>query len=176
MDVNADLRSGGSCILDMLRQDLSQAAAEAAMVQTYRDIPRALQRHLPILFARLANGDGAPLIIHCSAGKDRTGVLAAVIQLALGVSREHVFADYLLTERFRDASALEATIVELLRALLGKEPSRGVVLALAAVRKSYLEAAFEVIEGEHGSLGRYLSASGVDSTTLGKARERLLEV
>lgn len=174
MDVNADLRSGESCILDMLRESTTQAAAEAAMLQTYREIAHALQPHLAALFKRLAEGDGAPLIIHCTAGKDRTGVLAAVIQMALGAPREHVLADYLLTARYRDPARLELTIADLLLVLLGREPSRAVVSALAAVRESYLETALEVIELENGSLEGYLAAGGVDAATLREVRERLL--
>ena len=174
MDVNADLRSGESCILDMLRESTTEAAAEAAMLQTYREIALALQPQLGGLFKRLANGDGAPLIIHCTAGKDRTGVLAAVIQMALGAPREHVIDDYLLTGRYRDPAQLELTIAELLFVLLGREPSRAVVSALASVRESYLEAALKVIEQENGSLAGYLAAGGVDAATLHAVRESLL--
>lgn len=52
------------------------------------------------LMARLARGE-APLLFHCTAGKDRTGVCAALVLMALGVSSADVMADYLLTNEYR---------------------------------------------------------------------------
>lgn len=175
MDISADLRSGDGKIIDILRRDQTERGAVAMMLQSYRMIPRAAQRHLRDLFLRLASDNVLPLMIHCSAGKDRTGVLAALIQLVLEVSQEDVFADYLLTERYRDGETFEATVAEVIALSLGTTPPREVVKAVADVRESYLEAALLTIDEDYGSLENYLATAGIDPVLLAKVRERLLD-
>lgn len=113
-----------------------------------RDLYRALvQRHaarFAQFFAHLLQAE-APVVFHCTAGKDRTGVAAALLLSALGVPRDIVMQDYLLTnEVFRPPWVPRADIApEVLQALWG-------------VQAGYLEAAFEVIDREHGGAERYL--------------------
>lgn len=175
MGINADLRAGDEGLLDSLRRDATGHGAATMMLSIYRMIPHAARHHLHALFNHLANDDMLPLVIHCSAGKDRTGVLTALIQLALGVSRDDALADYLLTACYHDAAAFEAIVAEATEHALGIAPPREVVLTLASVRESYLDAALRTIDDDHGSLENYLASAGIDSALLARVRERLLE-
>ena len=65
------------------------------------------------MFALLQNEDNVPLLIHCVAGKDRTGIGSALILLALGVDTETVIADYLLTNYYTAPTAVERSWIEL---------------------------------------------------------------
>src|SRR5262245_55729960 len=67
-----------------------------AMVDRYRALPAWMGGRIRGMFQCIAN-DRVPLLVHCAAGKDRTGVAIAVLLRALGVPRDIVTADYLLT-------------------------------------------------------------------------------
>jgi protein-tyrosine phosphatase len=77
-------------------QPVTPASMAALMRQTYRAFARDDAAHFAALFGHLLASD-EPLLIHCTAGTDRTGVCSALILLALGVPREAVMRDYLLT-------------------------------------------------------------------------------
>jgi protein-tyrosine phosphatase len=96
------------------------------------------------LFAHLLE-DRAPLVIHCTAGKDRTGFACALILHTLGVSDEVISEDYLLTNRFyrRDPNS-------------GSDLPDDVKQVLGSVQTSFLGAAFEAINADYGDLETYL--------------------
>ena len=95
------------------------------------------------LFAHLLE-DRAPLVIHCTAGKDRTGFACALILHALGVPDDLIAQDYLLTNRFyrRDPSA-SSDLPDDVRQVLG------------SVEASFLAAAFDAIGADYGNLENY---------------------
>jgi protein-tyrosine phosphatase len=122
---------------------LSSAEALDTMRDSYRNYVRHNTPRFRALFAHLLE-DGAPLVVHCTAGKDRTGFACALILHALGVSEDVIVEDYLLTNRFyrRDRSA-------------GTDLPEDVRQALASVEASFLAAAFEVIRTGYGDLESY---------------------
>ncbi len=124
---------------------LSSSDALEVMRDSYRNYVRYNTPSFRVLFAHLLE-DRAPLVIHCTAGKDRTGFACALILHALGVP-EHVIAeDYLLTNRFyrRDPTA-------------SSDLPEDVRQALASVEASFLAAAFEAIVADYGDLENYFS-------------------
>ncbi len=143
-----------------------------------------LNRELPYsplyrpLFARtlerIADTDGRALI-HCAAGKDRTGILAALILHVLGAPRETIVADYLLSSQSPGLLRLKPRIIERVKLQHGFELREDVVDAWLDARRHYIETAFEAIEAESGSIEAYLAESGVDEAVGERLRERLLE-
>jgi protein-tyrosine phosphatase len=77
-----------------------------AFAETYVDFSEALTPQYADMFDRLVRGD-APLAMNCSAGKDRTGVAAALILSVLGAPRATVVADYALTEAYSPPPAYQ---------------------------------------------------------------------
>ena len=130
-------------------------AAHAWMLQAYTDMPTLFAPALTSLFEQLAAPSAPVTLVHCTAGKDRTGFVCALLLLALGVTRDDVFADYLLTNQRRPPDAL-------LLALLGDEfahLNRGTVAAMrtmARAEEAYLAAAFKTIERDFGGVDAYL--------------------
>jgi protein-tyrosine phosphatase len=114
---------------------------------------------------------GGPVLIHCAAGKDRTGFGAAIILSALGVDEETIMADYLLSGHFL---RIDRTIDKLLERY--RLPvSRDVGLALFGVEPAYLRGAFESIAADYGDMPTYLRAGlGLDEAALSELRGRLL--
>jgi protein-tyrosine phosphatase len=100
---------------------------------------------------RIAAASG-PLLFHCSAGKDRTGWLSAVLLGALGVDRATIVEDYLLTNEVTAPDI--ATVLELLNSRRGVPPE--VVQPVLSAAPEYLDAAFTAVDEEYGGLDGYL--------------------
>src|SRR2546423_4826109 len=101
----------------------------------------------------IAGAGGAPVLYHCSAGKDRTGWLTAILLEALGADRETVVADYLATNDY--ARAANAALVDAMRRRgLATDPALlGPVLE---ARETYLAAAYDEAERRYGGMAGYL--------------------
>ena len=122
----------------------------------------------------LAAGKG-PSLVNCMAGKDRTGIAVAMVQLACGVHRDDVLADYLLTNRAGDVDARIAAGMETIRASTGKLDA-DVLRVLMGVEAEYLENAFAAIRERHGSVDGYLrDVLGVDDGLKVHLIENLVE-
>jgi protein-tyrosine phosphatase len=126
----------------------------ATMVGIYRILPFEQADSFREVLARLAAGR-VPLLFNCSAGKDRTGLAAALILSVLGVSRDVILDDYLLTNE----------VIEGLAAFMASEPKYGAfvnerrehAMPLLRAEPEYLATAFEVIEQKHGTMNNYLN-------------------
>jgi protein-tyrosine phosphatase len=141
---------------------LTPDRARTVFAQFYGEVPERFADHYRDMFTELLRGE-APLAFNCSAGKDRTGVAAALILSALGVPREQIIEDYLLSNQHykpdtRSAGGDDATS-RFLRAL---DPQ--VLKILMGVEAGFLEAAFKAMEEKHGSVEGYLEQRlGVDA-------------
>lgn len=124
--------------------------------------------------AVIAEGRG-PSLVNCMAGKDRTGIAAAMIQLAAGVHRDDVIEDYLLTNTAGDVEARIAAGAEAIRAMargLGED----VVRVVMGVEAEYLENAFATVAERHGSLEGYMAeVLGVDDALRARLADALVE-
>lgn len=120
----------------------------------YERLPFDFASQYADMFAELVRGD-APLAFNCSAGKDRTGVAAALVLTALGVPRETVIGDYLLSNRYYVAQPATGAADDPQMRMLAALPAE-VVRVLMGVERSFIEAAFAAIEREHGTVERYL--------------------
>ncbi|MHA6482063.1 tyrosine-protein phosphatase [Paenibacillus sp. strain BS8-2] len=109
-------------------------------------------------FVKLLELEGAPFLFHCMAGKDRTGFLAGLILQALGVDREVILKDYVITNQFSErfqAGMLGGRIDQNPHAALMSKLKREVLLALSEARPAYLAASFEEIDARYGSFEEY---------------------
>ena len=138
---------------------LSTEHAVEVMRDSYRSYVQQNTRHYRTLFSHLLE-DRAPLVIHCTAGKDRTGFACALILHTLGVAEDVISEDYLLTNRFyrRDPNH-SSDLPDDIRQVLG------------SVQEPFLAAAFEAIDADYGDLETYLR----DGLGLGKAERAHLE-
>jgi protein tyrosine/serine phosphatase len=148
----------------------------SSVTDFYRRAPRD-RRHLDLFqryFQALAQADG-PVLVHCTAGKDRTGLLCALTHHIAGVGRDDLLADYLLTN---DPKRIERRVT-VMSGWLGEKFGRPVDPAalrlILAVDARYLDAAFEAMTADHGGLDGYLQqALGVDADLREKIRTRIL--
>ncbi|HEY3696302.1 tyrosine-protein phosphatase [Phenylobacterium sp.] len=147
-----------------------------ALSDFYRKAPTD-PRHVD-LFARylraLAEAPG-PVLVHCTAGKDRTGLACALTHHIAGVGRDDLLADYLLT----NDEARIARRVEVMSGWIGAKSGRkvdqGALRLILSVDARYLDTAIEAMRAAHGSLDGYLEqALGVDADLREKIRTRIL--
>lgn len=135
---------------------LDQAAAHAKMEALYANLPfRApLIAVMRQYFAALAEGRGATLI-HCLAGKDRTGMAVALLHHALGVHPDDAMDDFLLTNTAGNLDARVAAGAQAIRDKWGPIAD-GTIRILMGVDARYLAAMRKAVEREHGSLDGFL--------------------
>jgi protein-tyrosine phosphatase len=156
------------------RRELGDGQAASFMVEINRGyVTDPRQREAFGAALRLLCSPGRlPLLYHCSSGKDRAGWMTAIVLTALGVPRELVLRDYLLSNDFHRTGyqklrydLVKTGIVrdpELLRPILDQSPT-------------YLGAAFEEADRLYGSFGRFLTHGlEVTDAALGELRRALL--
>ena len=142
---------------------------EAEMVAGY---VRILQNFGPS-FARIVRqvARGEPTVIHCTAGKDRTGVASMLLLDLAGVGAEHVVADYALSSERRPSPQLDQTEARSLVPMLedhGLDPAR--FAPLWEARPAVMAAALEGLHDRWGGAAPYLAAAGMDDSELAAAR------
>ena len=155
-----------------LKADPTIDGALAAMDGIYAAMPAAALAHVAAIVARIAAGD-LPLLIHCTAGKDRTGFVSAMLLAALGTEHEAIVADYLDSEGRRTAQVREGTR-RMVIDRVGEGVPAAAIDALMGVDRRYIEASFAVVEARYGGVAGYLVAGGVDRRLLDAVRERLV--
>jgi protein-tyrosine phosphatase len=175
MAIISDVR-GDAGFAQMLRERPDAEGGEAMMLAIYRDLPQALAPHLQRLFGLFESGE-VPVLIHCAAGKDRTGFAVAVLLHALGASRETIMADYLLSSPGPDAvsNTRREALRELVVNMVGRPCGDAMIEAILDARAEYLQAAFDSVEQQHGSMDAYIEAhAGLDADALQRLRDRWL--
>lgn len=128
------------------------------------------QRLLRTGFSRLG-GQGGTALIHCSAGKDRTGLVVALLLDQLGASREQVMEDYLLSggapSLMKQIDLFKAKAAEYGRNIASDE----VIAELLSVREDYLASTLAWVDSEYSSVDGYLAAIGLPAETKEKLAE-----
>ena len=155
--------------------DLTPDSVDAFFLDYYAKAPFE-PRH-PILFRRYFEAllqAEATVLVHCTAGKDRTGLLAALTHHVLGIHRDDAIADFLLTNSAARVEARAPMVAQALAQSLGKVPSDTAVRLFLGVDGKYLDAALQAIARECGSLEAYLADLGVDAAAVGTLRDRYL--
>lgn len=158
----------------ILSGDLEGLDLGAILIEGNRSFARDWSEPWAALFQRLADPAQLPALVHCTGGKDRAGFASALVLLALGVPRESVFDDYLLTNYFT-WDETEATLRKIrLASLFRTDPEQ--VRPLLGVRRAYLEAGLAAIDERWGSFEAYLAGPlGVDPERRERLRANLLD-
>ena len=123
------------------------------------------------LFGILSDEDNLPVVLHCTAGKDRTGVSTAFLLSVLGVSRDVIEADYLLTnlDTERQADFIEGTVG------YPDGYDRKKMIDVAGVPKDAMKDFLDGVESKWGSVIEYLQKIGVTQDQMDMVRHNFLE-
>jgi protein-tyrosine phosphatase len=139
------------------------------MVAMYRRLPYEQADSIRTILLAVAAGE-LPLLFHCAAGKDRTGAMAALLLDLLGVPRDVIVADFILTDR-----ALEYNRKRFLQYGSKKDVDDSVWEPMLCADPDFLNAMFHEIDNGDGALNGYLGYLGITPEIVAAICNRLLE-
>lgn len=167
---NHPAQSSDASIRAMVRAaHTTHAQVYEAMKGLYRSLPISHANSYARIFSALAS-DRAPVLFACAAGKDRTGVGAALVLWALDVERDEIVKDYL------KSNASQCALEAMVNAQFGWDTDSAAVKAVLGADRTYLDAMFEHIESQWGGIRAYLlELLKIDDDMLCSVRNRVLE-
>ena len=171
LPVGEDSLMGGGSEKEMIEEIKKYDAQKSAefMEDATRDFAIKFKASYKSLYS-LLNRDEIPLVYHCTAGKDRTGVASALLLDVLGVSKEDIYADYLMSNYYRYAEN-EETLEK--AAIYGINHTT--LRPFMEVRKEYLDAAYAQINAQYNSVENYfMEGLGFSNEDLAELRSLLL--
>jgi len=154
---------------------LPSAATQAEGERILHDLYLGLIDHAAVqigeLYTALSEDDGLPAVFHCHAGKDRTGIVAALLLDALGVQRDTILDDYELTARYRMRAQQDSSYQRLVASGMSPEAAAGVL----TTPRWAMQHALEDLDRRYGSVTHYLQGpAGMRPSNLQTLRQRLL--
>ena len=131
-------------VIDMSKITSEEEAAQA-LIDGNVFFVEECQEQYRNFFAELMKEENPPLLFHCSAGKDRAGLASALFLTSLGVDKEVIIAEYLLSAEY---------VREKYAALVEAMP---ILAPVFTVKKEYIEAAFQAIDSKYGGIEKFLT-------------------
>jgi protein-tyrosine phosphatase len=174
LDMNLDIRAQTAHLWDSLRTDPSTENAMRTLTRNYGLMPEHLRPHLAPMVGTLLDGN-VPMIVHCTAGKDRTGVAIALLLSLLGVTRDQILADYAKSDVFAENMRKGGSVEESFRKGFGFLPSEAVQELLLGTHSAFVLAALDAVDRDWDSVSAYFEASGVDAKQQRRLEEVLLD-
>ncbi|ACK38977.1 tyrosine-protein phosphatase [Listeria monocytogenes] len=142
---------------------------EPLMGESYRVFVQSVEGFREIFTEVLEDAKaGLPFVFHCTAGKDRTGVLGALLLTLLDVPEKTIFDDYAITNRYQDDILQEMGGIVALFSSGTEKIDLETFRPMAEARPEYLEIAFDEMKKQYGSVANYLE-KGIGITAAEKA-------
>ena len=126
--------------------------SDSFLLSFYTVLTPFKDRYAPLFDSLLANKNASPILFHCTAGKDRTGIAAALILYALGVDEETIFNDYEATNYYRRNE--NAKQIAQMTKYFGMDEK--VATSMMSAKKEYIQATFTTIKAQYGTIDNYL--------------------
>ncbi len=128
-----------------------------------------------MIFQRLGELDAFPALFHCAGGKDRTGAVAALILDLLGVAREDIAEDFMLTGLYYDAAnSLKNRVSQIVSTAEIGHWSEEALVPIFGVERDYIETFLDILAAEGGAERFLTDKAGVEPAALARVRAALL--
>jgi protein-tyrosine phosphatase len=150
-------------------QAIAVVRAAATTPEAYRATLEGFGDNIAVIVKAIAESPAGRVVLHCSAGKDRTGLMTALVLSTIGVSKHDIAEDYALTDVF-----LQASYDQELSQITNLEERQKTAEDLKA-KPEYMLETLDFIEQAYGSTSAYLQNCGVSPETLEKLKSRLTE-
>ncbi|MCP5301566.1 MAG: tyrosine-protein phosphatase [Pseudomonadales bacterium] len=141
------------------RGELNTDTAHQTFVNIYKKFAHEVATPFCKMFPLLIKNSGQASLFHCSAGKDRTGIAAALILSALDVPRDTIIEDYLLTAQYMDTESA----LDMIEDFLGvnsentEQVERDWLVPIVSVHEDFIGSFFTSLENDYGSVDSYLN-------------------
>ncbi|KAK5170324.1 uncharacterized protein LTR77_004911 [Saxophila tyrrhenica] len=144
----------------------------AGFVKAYHDILLSAPSAYGAMFRHLAQEKPTPCLVNCTAGKDRTGVVVALLLSLIGVDKEKIAEEYALTDQ--GLAELRPIFIERLLKNPALEGNREGVGNMVSSKKENMLAALEMIQKEFGGAENYMQERcGLEDEEIGRLRKNL---
>ena len=156
--------------------ELTADSSHQLVVNSYRSCIEAVIPAFSRFMRHIVDNADSASVFHCSAGKDRTGMAAALILSALDVPRQTIVDDYMLTIEHYDSDALIEIVEGHLRAAKVESWDRDWLIPYCSVHQDNIVAFLDAIDEQYGDVKTYLtSALGLSAADLEKMQSCYLE-
>ncbi|EAT10438.1 tyrosine-protein phosphatase [Sphingobium sp. 10 DY56-G10] len=172
LDMNTDLRAQGEDMWLSLGREPTAARAVEVMTHNYGLMPQAFLPHLSRMVDALLAQD-TPMLVHCTAGKDRTGVVVALFLDLLAVPRPMIMEDYRKSDIFGQNLRVSGHLKRDLQNTFGFVPPDDMVAILIGVQDDFLLSALDMVATRWGGIEGYFEAAGVDAERRAALRQLL---
>lgn len=172
LDMNTDLRAQGEDMWLSLGREPTAARAVEVMTHNYGLMPQAFLPHLSRMVDALLAQD-TPMLVHCTAGKDRTGVVVALFLDLLAVPRPMIMEDYRKSDIFGQNLRVSGHLKRDLQKTFGFVPPDDMVAILIGVQDDFLLSALDMVATRWGGIEGYFEAAGVDAERRAALRQLL---
>jgi len=151
----------------MKRKRFKEKQSLEHMIEGYRMIAEVGPPSFQKLMELVLDQSNWPILIHCNAGKDRAGVAVMLIMEALGVDRETIMEEFLLTNKISRAEEKAVFLAKKSKnsgsvMQFGKGPSASAWFPIVGVQPEMLEAFYASVDEQYGSIDALLTEIGVD--------------
>jgi protein-tyrosine phosphatase len=175
IDIAIDVRVVGNEAWDVMRADPTAAGGRAAMAYNYRAMGRCMEGAFRRLIDHLLQPHKVPVLIHCTGGKDRTGVMIALLLHALGVRPDQIDADYRLSSQHTGGPRFAAGLRKMFDDLGIADPPPELLASIIGVEAAYLKVAMDEILHGTGTLHRFFEERiGLDESRRAALQDILL--
>ncbi|MDF7664485.1 tyrosine-protein phosphatase [Bifidobacterium sp. ESL0763] len=155
--------------------DLKEMTAKGIdMAEMYHDIVFGSAEQIVLILRKLLTDDGHPMLIHCTAGKDRTGITSGILMSLLGVSDDMVVSCYAQSGDNLGAAFKKAIMAGLVGDGDGVGQISAAQTAMLASPPELMRTVLAGIKKEYGSVERYCLCNGMDASEVEALRAMFL--
>ena len=164
--------AGSDSVGNMMAGFRGKTSGDSTMQAYYSKTTYLADRYKPFFGKLLGMPEDKSLVFHCTAGKDRTGIGAALLLYSLGVPYETIIKDYEASNYYR-AAENKKTAESMVKFMQINET---VAKDVMSVKKEYLDATFNAIKKQYGSIDNFLKAQiGLSDNDLKTLRKKYLD-
>lgn len=172
-DITVDIIVNGRPIMDMMLEIKTKEEATYIFGQGFGEIPVYCGPALKLVTERVAAGL-CPIMYHCTNGRDRTGVMSAMLLYMLGAPHDVIVRDFMITNERIDVELVIKNSVAAYKGM-GVDIPREIFERAVLVQPEYIDIMFDGMITKYGSPDGYLQHFGIDDGLRQHLRERLLE-
>lgn len=155
----------------VINGEISEAMAKDMTTRFYEDAVSVNVNALRDIIKGITDSD-EPVLYHCSAGKDRTGIVSALILSILNVDREMIVNEYLLSNYYRNARTEKTLGKAKMGKIIKRKMDLQAVEVLTTVEEGFINATFDTIDKKYGGMDSFIQNQlGIDH----KTRAQLIE-